>query len=157
MEKRNLPPERQLPFPSSAAPPPSPIPTARGSRSAADPILSEYVDKSIRIPALKLPQNVHQFKPDEIDYGSIALGDACSVKRLLRSIREFGVVQISGHGIRTEELRFVLGNSDRVFGLTVECCTRYGDHEKIVWCGDDGGIAEEAAAAIGDRNYQIFR
>ncbi|KAL8526497.1 hypothetical protein ACS0TY_015628 [Phlomoides rotata] len=140
MEKPNLPSNPQLLLPSSL---PSPIPTAAGSRSAADPILS--------------PQNVRRFKPDEIDYGSIVLRDEDSVRRFWRSIRELGVVQICDHGILTEELRSVLGNSDRVFGLTVECCTSYGDHEKIVWRGDDGRIAEEAAAAIGHRNYQIFQ
>lgn len=138
-------------------PPPSPIPTARGSRSAADPILSKHIDRSVQIPELKLPRHVARSEPDEINFESLVLRETDTIRRLLRSVSELGVVRISGHGIPTEELRFALANSDRIFGLTFECCTSYGDHEKIVWGGDDHRIDREAAAAIGDRNYLIFR
>ncbi|KAI3474769.1 hypothetical protein Pfo_029995 [Paulownia fortunei] len=135
MEKNKLPPKSRLVFSSSmAAPPPTPISTAKGSRSAADPILSEYIDKSIQIPELTLPQHVHRFKPEVINYESLVSREKDSVRRLLRSVREFGI-----------------------FGLTVECCSCYGDHEKIVWRCDDHQIMEEATAAIGEQNYQIFR
>ncbi|KAK6129471.1 hypothetical protein DH2020_036784 [Rehmannia glutinosa] len=158
MEKEKLPHKSRSIFSSSTvAPPPSPIPTAKGSRSAADPVLSEYIDASAQIPELSLPQHVHRFKPEEINYESLASRENDSVRRLLRSVREFGVLQIKNHGILTEELRFALANSERIFGLTVECCSSYGDHEKIVWRGDDGQVMEEATAAIGEQNYQIFR
>ncbi|KAH6777962.1 hypothetical protein C2S52_006533 [Perilla frutescens var. hirtella] len=137
---------------------PSPIPTARGVRSAADPILSELLDRSVQIPELQLPRHVAaRSKPHEISYESIVMREDESVRRFLRSVREFGVVRIRDHGIPTEELRFALDNSDRIFWLAVECCTSYGDHEKIVWGGADHRMAQEAAAAIGQRNYQIFR
>ncbi|KAK6118206.1 hypothetical protein DH2020_047992 [Rehmannia glutinosa] len=125
--------------------------------SAADPILSEYIDTSAQIPELSLPQHVHRLKPEEINFESLVSRETDSVRRLLRSVREFGVLQIKNHGILTEELRFALANSERIFGLTVECCSSYGDHEKIVWRGDDGQVMEEATAAIGEQNYQIFR
>ncbi|XP_057804728.1 uncharacterized protein LOC131020089 [Salvia miltiorrhiza] len=136
---------------------PPPIPTAKGVRSAADPILSEQIDRSAaQIPELKLPQHVALSKPDEISYESLVSREDESVRGLLRSVRDFGAVGISDHGIPTEELRFALGNySDRIF--TVEYRTSYGDHEQIEWGGDDRRIAEEAAAAIGEQNYQIFR
>ncbi|KAI3474277.1 hypothetical protein Pfo_029065 [Paulownia fortunei] len=104
MEKNKLPPKSRLVFSSSmAAPPPTPISTAKGSRSAADPILSEYIDKSIQIPELTLPQHVHRFKPEVINYESLVSREKDSVRRLLRSVREFGVFQINDHGILTED------------------------------------------------------
>ncbi|KAK6159754.1 hypothetical protein DH2020_003135 [Rehmannia glutinosa] len=119
--------------------------------------LAEYIDTSIQIPELSLPQHVYQFKPEEINFESLVSRENVSVRRLLRSIREFGVLQIKNHGILTEELRFALANSERIFGLTVECCSSYGDHEKIVWRRDDHQVMEEATAAISEQNYQIFR
>ncbi|KAL0338090.1 UNVERIFIED_CONTAM: hypothetical protein Sangu_1331100 [Sesamum angustifolium] len=161
MEKKKLPQKSCLIFSSQspAAPPPSPIPTGKGSRSAADQILSEYIDKSIQIPELRLPRQVqvHQFKPEEISYESLQLREKDSVRVLVRSVRELGVFKIIDHGISTEELRFALGNSERIFGLTVECCTGYGDHEKLVWRGDDNQIMEEATAMIGEQKLQILR
>ncbi|KAL0347555.1 UNVERIFIED_CONTAM: hypothetical protein Scaly_1771500 [Sesamum calycinum] len=161
MEKKKLPQKSRLIFSSQspAAPPPSPIPTGKGSRSAADQILSEYIDKSIQIPELRLPRRVqvHQFKPEEISYESLQLREKDSVRVLVRSVRELGVFKIIDHGISTEELRFALGNSERIFGLTVECCTGYGDHEKLVWRGDDNQIMEEATAMIGEQKLQILR
>ncbi|KAL0375434.1 UNVERIFIED_CONTAM: putative serine/threonine-protein kinase WNK4 [Sesamum radiatum] len=79
-----------------------------------------------------------------------------SVRGLVRSVRELGVLKIINHGISTEELRFALVNSERIFGLTVECCTRYGDHEKLVWRGDDNQIMEEATAMIGRAEASDF-
>ncbi|GFP83236.1 hypothetical protein PHJA_000467000 [Phtheirospermum japonicum] len=155
MEKSKMPPKIRATFSSL----PSPIPTGGGSRSAADPTLSEQIDASVRIPELTLPhQHAHRFKPEEINYESLVSRENDSVRRLMRSIREFGAIQIRNHGILTEELRFALDNGERLFGLTVECCGSYGDHEKIVWRGgDDRRIMEEATAAIGERNYQNFR
>ncbi|KAL3633384.1 hypothetical protein CASFOL_000564 [Castilleja foliolosa] len=135
---------------------PSPIPTGGGSRSAADPILTERIYASVRIPELTLPdQHAHRLKPEEINYRSLVSRENESVRRLVRSIREFGAVQIRNHGIiLTEELSFALDNGDRLLG-----CGSYGDHEKIVWRGgDDRRIMKEATAAIGERrNYNIFR
>ncbi|KAL7136091.1 hypothetical protein ABFS83_10G005700 [Erythranthe nasuta] len=158
MERKKFNRKSRLIYTSSpAAPPPSPIPTARGSRSAADPLLSDYIDKSAQIPALQLPEHVNKFKPEEINYELLVFRERDSLRRLLKSAREFGVFRISNHGIATEELRFALASSERIFGITVECCTSYGDHEKIVWHGDDRRIMEQAAAAaIGVRNYHIF-
>lgn len=156
MEKKK---SRLIFSPSPAAPPPSPIPTGKGSRSAADQILSEYIDKSIQIPELRLPRQVqvHQFKPEEISYESLQMREKDSVRGLMRSVRELGVFKIIDHGISTEELRVALGNSEGIFGLMVECCTRYGDHEKLVWRGDDNQIIEEATAMIGEQKLQVLR
>ncbi|KAL1549066.1 hypothetical protein AAHA92_17214 [Salvia divinorum] len=134
---------------------PPPIPTAKGVRSAADTFLSEQIDRSIQTPELKLPQHVARSKPDDITYQSLLLREDDTVRGLMRSLRDFGAVRISGHGILTEDLRFALANSDRIF--TVQCCHSYGDHEQIDWPGDDHRIAQEAVVALGVQNYQIFR
>ncbi|CAA0836212.1 2-oxoglutarate (2OG) and Fe(II)-dependent oxygenase superfamily protein [Striga hermonthica] len=158
MEKPKIPPKiRSILSPALAPPLPSPIPTARGSRSAADPILSGHINASVQIPELKLPQQAHRLRPEEIDFRRLASGESDSVRRLLGSIVEFGVVIIRDHGISTaEELRFALDNGERVFGLAAICCSSYGDHERIVWRGDDRRIVEEATAAIGGRDFQML-
>ncbi|KAL0294837.1 UNVERIFIED_CONTAM: hypothetical protein Sradi_6865700 [Sesamum radiatum] len=92
MEKKKLPQKSGLIFsPSPAAPPPSPIPTGKGSRSAADEILSEYIDKSIQIPELRLPRQVqvHQFRPEKISYESLQLRERDSVRGLVRSLESW--------------------------------------------------------------------
>lgn len=138
---------------------PPPVSTAKGVRSAADPVLAELIDRSVRVPELKLPRHAARSEPDEISYGSLVSRESESVRGFLRSVREFGAVRISDHGILTEELRFALANSERIF--TLACCTSYGDHEQINWGGRGGGgerrIAGDAAAAVGEQNYQILR
>ncbi|XP_073152727.1 uncharacterized protein, partial [Henckelia pumila] len=140
-------------------PPPSPIPTGEGSRSAAGPVLSDYIDKSTRVPELTLPQHVRRRELEEISYGSLLFRDNEAVRSFLRLAREKGVFRIGDHGIPTEELRLALAHSDRIFfGSAVECLTSYGDHEKLVWRGDDHGreMMEEAGRAvnIGDDNLR---
>lgn len=137
---------------------PPPVPTAKGVRSAADPVLAELIDRSVRIPELKLPPQSARSEPYEISYGLLVNRETESVRGFLRSVREFGAVRIGGHGILTEELRVALAKSERIF--TVDCCTSYGDHEQLEW--DGGGdserrIAGDAAAAVGEQNYQILR
>ena len=134
---------------------PPPIPTAKGVRSAADTILSQHIDQSIHTPELTLPHHVARSKPGEITYQSLLSRDNEALRVFLRSVRDFGAVRISGHGILTEDLSLVLANSDRIF--TVPCCHSYGHHDQIDWAANDHRIAQEATAAIGLQNYQIFR
>ncbi|KZV40870.1 2-oxoglutarate (2OG) and Fe(II)-dependent oxygenase superfamily protein [Dorcoceras hygrometricum] len=135
--------------------PPSPIPTGKGSRSAVSPVLSEYIDKSSTVPDLMLPQHIRRrHKPEEISYGSLLFREKDAVRRLLRLATGHGVFGISDHGIPTEELRLALANSDRIFGLTVECLTSYGYHEKLVWRGDDQEMMEKANTVIGDDCFE---
>eukprot|EP00257_Ricinus_communis_P023203 XP_015583124.1 uncharacterized protein LOC8281238 isoform X1 [Ricinus communis] len=110
-----------------SAPPPSPIPTGKGSRSAANEILCEYLEKTLNIPDLSLPEphipllhddiDTPPNIPEQIDYQSLELGDYETIDRLLRSAREFGAFMIIDHGIfyHDDSLRSLVLESDRVF------------------------------------------
>ncbi|CAK9144482.1 unnamed protein product [Ilex paraguariensis] len=144
---------------SELALPPPPIPTGKGSRSAASPVFSEFIDRSKHVPELTFPEHVPRgFVPAVVDYQSLKWRDSESVERLLRSALEFGVFRISGHGITVEELRATLAEAKWVFGLSMDCCRRYGDRQEFVWCHSNEAMAEKAAKqAIRGDQYQSFR
>ncbi|OIT06769.1 PREDICTED: uncharacterized protein LOC109223060 [Nicotiana attenuata] len=139
---------------SSVAPPPSPIPTGRGSRSAVDSILGEYIDQSIHVPHLTLPKNTHRWVPDEIHYPSLLLRENDAMNRLLSSAAEFGVVRIIGHGISGEELRTMLTENEWLFRLSRE---KYANYDKFVWDWSDNTMVQKAKVAIGEQNFLFFR
>ncbi|KAK7287142.1 hypothetical protein RIF29_00214 [Crotalaria pallida] len=95
-------------------PPPSPIPTARGSRSAANEIFCEFLEKTVHLPQLTLPDPPHHFPPApaEIDLRSLPLPAAES---LVRSAREFGAFRIRCHGISGSELGTIVDEAESVF------------------------------------------
>ncbi|XWS22092.1 hypothetical protein CRYUN_Cryun29cG0004700 [Craigia yunnanensis] len=87
------------------APPPSPVPTAIGSRSAANESFTDILENSLQAPDLTLPESQSQGRyhpglPDKVDFRSLALRESGSVERLLRSAREFGVVGIGWDGMK---------------------------------------------------------
>ncbi|KAF7845215.1 putative downstream target of AGL15-4 protein [Senna tora] len=97
-------------------PPPSPIPKATGSRSAANDRFTEFLDKSLHCPELTLPEShfpamAHTLVPAEIDYRSLS---SPAINRLVRSAKEFGAFRISGHGISAQELGRVEEEAERV-------------------------------------------
>ncbi|KAI4356135.1 hypothetical protein L6164_000182 [Bauhinia variegata] len=113
------------------APPPSPIPTGRGSRCAANEIFSEYVEKTLQLPELMLPE--HQFHeatgmggggrpvvPAEIDYWRLAY----SVDLVLESAKEFGAFRINGHGISGQELGTVVDEAECIFAEAMKTDAR---------------------------------
>ncbi|KAJ6365779.1 hypothetical protein OIU76_030538 [Salix suchowensis] len=102
------------------APPPSPIPTGRGTRSAANEILIDYLEKSLNVPDLTLPGpciplNKHQNIPAEISYRLLKSRDHESQDRLLKSVKESGAFKVLDHGISDEELGFLVKEADLVF------------------------------------------
>ncbi|KAJ6403409.1 hypothetical protein OIU84_015334 [Salix udensis] len=102
------------------APPPSPIPTGRGTRSAANEILIDYLEKSLNVPDLTLPGpciplNKHQNIPAEISYRLLKSRDHESRDRLLKSVKESGAFKVLDHGISDEELGFLVKEADLVF------------------------------------------
>lgn len=82
-------------------PQPSPVPRARGSRSAANGLLTDYLDNTLRCPELSLPAISHMLVPAEIEYRSLSARMDVAV----RSAKEFGAFRIRGHGVTTQELR----------------------------------------------------
>ncbi|KAL7248682.1 hypothetical protein ACSBR2_003432 [Camellia fascicularis] len=143
---------------SSQAPPPSPIPTGKGSRCAADSIFSNYLNRSLKIPQLSLPDYVHRSVPAHIDLHSLLSKDTGSVNRLLRSAADFGVFRISGHGIRVDELRSALAEADLIFQISDHgrsgYCRHYGGCEEFVWRRFEKTVTEQARNEIGAEKYR---
>ncbi|XP_023544633.1 uncharacterized protein LOC111804157 [Cucurbita pepo subsp. pepo] len=114
------------------APPPSPIPTGTGSRSAANETFKQFLEKSIHLPQLSLPESrfISTTNPSlaVIDFRSLASpsgGDATA--RMLRSANEFGAFRIVNHGISGEEILSVVNEAKSVW-----------EDDDQSWAGDVG-------------------
>ncbi|KAL5974761.1 hypothetical protein ACLOJK_031432 [Asimina triloba] len=107
---------------SATAPPPSPIATGKGLRSAAvnDPTLYQFLHSSLKIPELTLPPSylgrIAPRIPAEIDLASLVNGDHDSLHRLLESAAGLGVFQIVGNGVSAPRIGDAIRGSDQVFG-----------------------------------------
>ncbi|XP_010529930.1 PREDICTED: uncharacterized protein LOC104806639 [Tarenaya hassleriana] len=151
-------------------PPPSPIPTAKGSRTAASEVLTEIIERSVQIPELTLPDSYnggascvtrHHPIPAEIDFRLLASRRTSSVDRLMRSAREFGAFRISWHGISSEEVRSLVRESGRVFGVLEERDTGFrrsvvGNRDEIIWVRSWTDRMDWAREYIGPERYRCF-
>uniref|UniRef100_A0A2N9HKD1 Non-haem dioxygenase N-terminal domain-containing protein n=1 Tax=Fagus sylvatica TaxID=28930 RepID=A0A2N9HKD1_FAGSY len=149
---------------TAAAPLPSPIPTGTGSRSAANEIFTEFLENSLQVPSLSLPES--QFKsttrhpiPANIDFRSLAGRARDSVDRLLRSAKEYGAFRIVGHGISSEELRLLVEEAESVFQISegnLNLVESNGNREEIVWAPSMHERLESAGKLIGTEKYRNF-
>nr|GMC81836.1 Gibberellin 2-beta-dioxygenase [Ipomoea batatas] len=134
-----------------ALPPPSPIPTGKGSRSAVDSVLSEYIDQTQIVPELSLPQNAQRWVPAEIDYRSIKFRDSEAIEKISKSISDDGVFLVSDHGgFSTGELRSILIDNQWTFALLTPDHNdrrRGGYNEKYVWSISDKKTLEKGKYA----------
>ncbi|XP_058739824.1 uncharacterized protein LOC131612025 isoform X2 [Vicia villosa] len=96
----------------SQIPLPSPIPTGRGSRSAANEIFSKFLEKKLHLPELTLPELHQPPAPAEIDLWSLPLASA---SLLQRSAKEFGAFRIRSHGISSYDLETIAKEAEVVF------------------------------------------
>eukprot|EP01018_Ginkgo_biloba_P002619 Gb_35468 [translate_table: standard] len=108
------------------APPPSPIATAQGIKSAAvnDEILSEFLEHSLRIPDLVLPEPLIRTDIPDLNLPAFDLlsddPKQSGVKRLVQSAIEFGCFQVINHGISSELLEEAEKECIRLFALPLE-------------------------------------
>ncbi|KAG1338136.1 hypothetical protein COCNU_04G004420 [Cocos nucifera] len=125
------------------APPPTPVATGKGSRSAAvdDWVLAEYLDRSLKVPDLTLPESRFPtrspFKdPPEVDLPAILGGEESAVRRVLAAVVEIGAFRIGGGGkvVAAEDVRAAIEAGGGVFGVPGELGR---------WLGRRGGIGEE--------------
>ncbi|KAL9337067.1 hypothetical protein Peur_071555 [Populus x canadensis] len=145
------------------APPPSPIPTGRGTRSAANDILIDYLEKSLNVPDLTLPGpyiplNKHQNIPAAISYRLLKSRDYESQDRLLKSVKEFRAFKVLDHGISDEELMFLVKEADLVFRVLepTDVGFRRNYQQEIVWVlsGNERlSLAREFAGAERFRDF----
>ncbi|XP_042419276.1 uncharacterized protein LOC122007818 isoform X1 [Zingiber officinale] len=130
------------------APPPSPIATGKGRRSAAvdDRVFSEYLDKSLRVPDLSLPGPYCRSKspikdPVEVDLRSLLSGDESIARRVLAAAAEIGAVPVVGGGeALAEEVRAAIEAGKGVMNPEGERLSRY--IEKNWFARRDGTVQE---------------
>ncbi|KAF7134818.1 hypothetical protein RHSIM_Rhsim08G0227100 [Rhododendron simsii] len=140
------------------APPPSPVASGRRSSVTNDDVLSNFLQHSLHVPNLTLPDKVFPRQnpiqnPPKVDFSNLDE----SVQEILDSISGSGCFQLVNHGIRGEVVRSVLTAGAGVFGLLPEekkAVVRspekvYGFEEfrgederemgeEFVWCRDEG-------------------
>ncbi|KAG7965291.1 hypothetical protein I3843_09G215600 [Carya illinoinensis] len=116
---------------TTAVPSPSPIPTGKGSYSAANETFIKHLKNSLQPPKLEFPVRTHHLVPAEIHIRSLVSRGRGSVDRLLRSAGEFGACRISGHGISSEELRSLVEEAEGVFRNSCFVERKGGNREEI--------------------------
>ncbi|XP_038881407.1 uncharacterized protein LOC120072944, partial [Benincasa hispida] len=131
------------------APPPSPIPTGTGSRSAANETFKTFLEKSIHLPQLSLPESRFLSgvnpTPAVVDFRSlVSPGGGEAAARMLRSVNEFGAFRIVNHGISGEEILSVVNEAKSV----LEDCNKGVDDRG--WFENDGN--REAILQLRRRN-----
>ncbi|KAJ7011887.1 hypothetical protein D5086_001704 [Populus alba] len=146
------------------APPPSPIASGRRSSVTNDEVLTEFLEHSLRVPDLILPDKIFPRQkivetPPRIDCQSLISGESDSVLRMLDSIARIGCFQLVNFGIPSEFIRLVSVTAAGIFQLPPEkkeAVSRslerpygfeevHGDHqeaesevtEEFVWCKDE--------------------
>ncbi|KAI4329207.1 hypothetical protein L6164_021497 [Bauhinia variegata] len=103
------------------APPPSPIASGRRSSVTNDQVLTEFLESSLRVPDLILPDKLfpkhkNLETPPLVDYESLSLhedGALCDV--VLDSIARMGCFQLLNHGIPPELMRSAAEAAKGVF------------------------------------------
>lgn len=132
----------------SRALPPSPIATGKGLRSAAinDALLTEYLDESLRVPQLTLPESFPLKSslrvPPAIYFHSLVDGDNYAARQVLMAAKEDGVLHVSGGGeMLAGEARAVIEVGRGVFATPAAERTKGELGQE--WFGQQNGIGEE--------------
>ncbi|KAF8388915.1 hypothetical protein HHK36_025596 [Tetracentron sinense] len=146
------------------APPPSPIAAGRRSSVTNDHELNEFLQHSLRLPDLILPdrnfpRQILTVNPSEIDFQSLISQENDSVSKFLESIAGIGCFQLVNHGISGDLVRSVSIGTTEIFRMSPENKAivsrspenRYGFEEfhgeeetemseEFVWCSRDEGL-----------------
>ncbi|KAJ6377133.1 hypothetical protein OIU76_026161 [Salix suchowensis] len=146
----------------SRAPPPSPIASGRRSSVTNDEVLTEFLEHSLRVPDMILPDNFFPKQktvetPPRIDWQSLNSKESNSVLKTLDSIARIGCFQLVNFGIPSEFIKLVSAMAAGIFQLPSEKKAAvmkspekpygfeevHGDHEaenelseEFVWCKD---------------------
>lgn len=154
-------------------PPPSPIPTGKGSRSASNEPFTRFLNDSFRVPELALPPprspkpNDRRRIPAEVDLSSLvsSSGTGDYADEIRNSAKEFGVFRISGHWISVDELRSLLVEEKGEWDSRdswKECCQvlrgNGNPKEEISWLSSSPNEPRELVLKrIGNQSYQELR
>ncbi|OWM77711.1 probable 2-oxoglutarate-dependent dioxygenase At3g111800 [Punica granatum] len=118
---------RDRPF-DFRAPPPSPVASGRRSCVTNDDVLTEFLETSLRVPDLVLPDKIFPKQkfienPSKIDYEALVYGskdyeDATS--KMLDSIARVGCFQLVNFGISSDLLKSVLDAARGIFRVPLD-------------------------------------
>ncbi|XP_010318530.1 gibberellin 3-beta-dioxygenase 4 isoform X2 [Solanum lycopersicum] len=149
------------------APPPSPIASGRRSCVRNDEVLTEFLQNSLRVPDLVLPDRVFPrqksiHNPSKLDFQSLASLDSDAIAKILDSVATIGCFEVVNHGISGDLIKLVLSAGDGIFGISPERkekLTRssekaygfeefHGEEERetseeFVWCRGDQNFNKE--------------
>lgn len=170
-------PERPLDF---RAPPPSPIASGRRSCVTNDDVLTEFLEHSLRVPDLILPDKVFPRQkfienPPSIDFQSLRSMQSDAVSKLLDSIATIGCFQLVNYGVPIEFINSTMATAGGVFGVSSEkraAVTRspekpfgfeevHGEEEEnefseeFVWCRDES--LKQEMEGVWPLGYSKFR
>lgn len=164
------------------APPPSPVASGRRSCVTNDDVLSEFLETSLHVPDLVLPDKIFPKQrfidnPAKIDFGLLLTGTEegdAAVAAMVESISRVGCFQLVNFGIPTEVLKGVMEAAGGIFKLPPEKRAgvarsperRYGFEEvhgeeesemveEFVWYKDGGLFSEmEKIWPLGYSNFR---
>ncbi|KAG8054934.1 hypothetical protein GUJ93_ZPchr0001g29569 [Zizania palustris] len=158
----------------SGAPPPTPIRTARGARSAAadELVFAEFLEASLRIPDLALPKKKRSFHypaplpAPEVPAQPLLSGDADAARTIVGAARETGAFRVGG-AVEAGEVRAAVEASEPVFRAPEDAKRELGKWfrrkdrvagEEFYWfrpaSSDDERVLD---AALPGSTYQVFR
>lgn len=160
------------------APPPSPIASGRRSCVTNDDVLSEFLETSLRVPDLVLPDKVFPRQksienPPTVDFQLFGSMERDSVSKILDSVARIGCFQLVNYRIPVGVIRSALSEAAGIFRVPREkraAVTRssekpYGFEEvnvedeselseEFVWCRGEGLKLEmEGIWPIGYSNF----
>lgn len=162
------------------APPPSPIASGRRSSVTNDDVLTEYLEHSLRVPDLILPDKVFPRQkfienPPRIDFQALDSKESYdTVSKIVDSITTIGCFQLVNYGIPSELIKSALAAATGIFQVSPEkraAVTRspekpygfeevHGEEEiemseEFVWCRDENLMLE--MEGIWPLGYSKFR
>ncbi|KAF4362151.1 S-norcoclaurine synthase 1 [Cannabis sativa] len=107
------------------APPPSPIHSGRRSSVTNDAVLTNFLEHSLRVPDLILPDKIFPKQrcvqaPPIIDFESLVSDECDTVSRIVELVADFGYFQVVNHGISSEFVRSVQADAAGIFAVPTE-------------------------------------
>ncbi|KAL2338031.1 hypothetical protein Fmac_012477 [Flemingia macrophylla] len=159
------------------APPPSPVASGRRSTVTNDDVLTEFLEASLRVPDLVLPDKIfpkqtHLHAPPQVDFVALCFHRDAALRHVVsHSLAGIGCFQLLNHGIPPQLMDDAAAAAAGIFGVPAAkrtAATRSAEKpwgfeegeedegsEEFVWCNDDEEFKSkmEAIFPIGYPNF----
>lgn len=145
------------------APPPSPVASGRRSSFTNEDVLSEFLENSLKVPDLILPDRIFPRQktlqdPPKLDFECLASLDNESISKFIDSVSRTGCFEVFNHGVPLDLIKSALAAGAGIFRISPEKRKAgirslerpygfeefHGDEEKekeineeFVWCRDE--------------------